>query len=527
MPSQSPDALQRKLVWLTLFRIGSVTVLLGGAAVVGWRSEADLQHARPLFGVIGGTYVASIAFALLLRARRAISPLAWAQIVLDVALAASVVVLTGGLESIFLFMYVLGIVNAAILLYRRGALVALGLSLAVHLTTTLDSSAAGGVRSPVWLHATAFALTAALASYLAEQLRRTGERLEESESDLEAITALHEAIVQSMTSGLLTLDAGDRVTFLNRAGAHLTGLALGEVRGTNVARWFDVFRSDVARGEGDFTTRGGKVLRLGYSSFPLRGSRGDVLGTAVIFQDLTELRAMEERVARSERLADLGGVAAGLAHEIRNPLASLTGALDLLRHQPDLRDEDQRLMEIALREAARLEQLLGHFLEFARPAPPRRVPCDLAPVVAETLDVLMHDRSGSKLTIERALAAAPAECDPGQVKQIVWNLVRNAAEATGEGPGRVLVSTGKDGGTAWLAVEDDGPGIPAEDRSRVFLPFFTTKPEGTGLGLATVHRIVDAHGGTILVEAGSRGGARFVVHLPRAGAVDVARAAAR
>jgi two-component system, NtrC family, sensor histidine kinase PilS len=512
--------LHRKLVWLTFFRVVSVTVLLGGAASVGWRSAAGLESTAQLYPLVIVTYLASIGFALFLRARRALVPLAYAQLALDVGVAGAVVALTGGAESVFVFMYLLGVVDGAILLYRLGAYAAAGLAVVVHVAVGIWVDP---VPPPPWarlaLQSAAFILTAALSSYLAEQLRRTGERLVARENDLAAITALHESIVQSVSSGLLTLDAGGRVTFLNRAGEQLTGLSAEAVRGQEASRRFGAFRTDVARGETDFTNAAGTTLRLGYSSFDLLGRDGRAIGAAVIFQDLTELRAMEERVARTDRLADLGGVASGLAHELRNPLASMMGAVDLLKQEQAMSSENRRLMEIALREAGRLDELVSHFLDFARPAPPRRVPCDLAPLVAETLDVFAHDPAACVET-ERDLATAVAYCDPGQMKQVVWNLLRNAAEAAGDRSagttGRVRAACGEDAAAAWLVVEDDGPGIPPSDRTRVFLPFFTTKRAGTGLGLATVHRIVDQHGGSIGVESAAGGGARFVVRIPRA-----------
>jgi two-component system sensor histidine kinase PilS (NtrC family) len=517
------QGLHRKLVWLTFFRLVSVTVLLGGTAASGVPTVAELQGTMPLYGIVLVTYLASLGFAVLLRARVALAPLAYAQIALDVGVSGAVVALTGGAESVFVFMYLLGIVNGAILLYRSGALVALAVAAIVHLGVQIlaPGGAAGEVPwSLLGLQGSAFTLSAVLASYLAEQLRRTGERLAERESDLATITALHEAIVQSVTSGLVTLDARGRVTFMNRAGEQLTGLALERIRGGDAATWFPSFHTDMARGETDFRTPRGDRLRFGYSSFRLVGRDGETFGTALIFQDLTELRAMEERVARSERLADLGAVASGLAHELRNPLAAMMGAVDLLRRKPDLDGEDRRLMEIALREASRLEQLVTDFLGFARPAPARRVPCDLAPLLAETLDVFAHD-PGAAVTTERDLAPAPAHCDPGQLKQVIWNLLRNAAEAAAgrpgrEGGGRVRAACGADAEGAWLSIEDDGPGIPPDDRTRIFLPFFTTRKEGTGLGLSTVHRIVDAHGGSIGIETPDGGGARFVVRIPDA-----------
>lgn len=518
---EGASSLHRKLVWLTFFRVVWVTVLLGGTAAVGLRSGADLQATAPLYPLVIGTYVASVAFSLALRRGRALVALAYAQIAIDVAMAGAVVAITGFAESVFVFMYSLAIVNGAIVLFRRGALTALGLALAAHLA--LVAAAAPSWHAwpvtRVFIQVAAFAVTAALASYLAELLRRTGEELAERETDLAAITALHESIVQSMTSGMLTLDSRGRITFLNRAGEQLTGLSAAALVGQPAGPWAAAFRTDVSRGEAEFTTPAGAHLLLGYSSFDLRGREGGALGTAIIFQDLTPLRAMEERVARSERLADLGRVAAGLAHELRNPLASMMGSLELLRGAEALRGEDRRLIDIALREGGRLGELVTEFLAFARPAPPRPAACDLAPLVAETLDVFANDPAAAAVTVERALAPAPASCDPAQFRQVLWNLLVNAAQAAAEPAGRrgtIRVASGSDASGAFLAVEDDGPGIDPGDRERIFLPFFTTKEHGTGLGLPTVQRIVDAHGGTVMLETRPSGGTRFLVHLPAA-----------
>ncbi|HTN51562.1 MAG TPA: ATP-binding protein [Anaeromyxobacter sp.] len=512
-------SLRRKLVWLTFFRVLSITVLLGGAAFVSWGSDSGLRATAPLYPLIIATYLCSIAFALGLGRDRALVPVAYGQILLDVGIAAALVAITGYVESVFVFMFSLGIVNGAILLARRGALTALVLAVTAHLGLEL---LAGPVRPAIpwgalFVQGGAFTVTAVLASYLAEQLRSTGERLAARESDLAVITALHESIVQSVASGLLTLDLGGRITFLNRAAEAMLGLRAVEALGRPADRLFAAFSHDEARGETDFVTGAGEKLRLGYSSFRLIGKGGEATGTVLIFQDLTELRSMEERVARSERLADLGRVAAGLAHELRNPLASMMGALELLHQAPGLAGEDRRLMEIALRESGRLEQLVTQFLAFARPAPPRAVACDLAPLVAETLDVFANDPGAARVALERALAPAPAFCDPAQVRQVLWNLLRNAGQAVRDRPGgsgTIRASCGVDARGPFLAVEDDGPGIPADDRARIFLPFFTTKHDGTGLGLATVHRIVDVQGGAIALEQPSGGGARFVVHLP-------------
>lgn len=512
------DGLHRKLVWLTLFRIATITVLLGGTAVVNVQFGAQAASVvAPLYAVVAATYAASLAFAVMLRVRALERGVAAAQIVLDVAIAAAVVATTGLTESVFVFMFLLAIVNGGILLHRAGAVGALVLALGAYggLVSWIHPDP-GALRGTLFAHASAFVATGALAGYLAELLRRTGERLAESESDLAAMTALHESIVQSVTSGLLTVDSRGRISFLNRAGEHITGLALARIRGEPSERWFAAFTGE-AREEAEYVTVRGERRLLGYSAFDLHGRDGARAGKAVIFQDLTELRAMEEAVERSKRLADLGQVAAGLAHELRNPLASVSGCVELLRGAQGLSEEDQRVLGIVLRETARLDHLLTRFLEFTRPAPPHRVATDLTALVRETLDVFAGDPASQGLAIERTLAPVRVECDPDQIRQVLWNLLTNASQAVREaGRGGVVgVSCEtQPGGGALLAVVDDGPGIAPAARARIFTPFFTTKPRGTGLGLAVVQRIVDAHGGSVGVESVPGAGARFTVRLP-------------
>ena len=522
--------LHKKLVWLTLFRIVMITVLLGGTAIVNWQVGAQANEVvAPLYVVVAVTYAASIVLAFLLRAHAALLDrwIAAAQIALDVGLAVAVVATTGVTESVFVFMFLLAIVNGAILLHRAGAVGAfLAASAGYAAVVYWLHPAPAQVRGTLFAHASAFAATAALAGFLAEQLRRTGERLAVSENDLAEVTALHESIVQSVTSGLVTLDPGGRITFLNRAAEQISGLSLAQVAGHPGERWFPAFARG-GRDEVAWTTPAGARRLLGYTVFDLHARGGGRSGTAVIFQDLTELRAMEEAVDRSKRLADLGTVAAGLAHELRNPLASISGCVELLGGAQGLSAEDQRIMGIVLRETARLDQLLTRFLDFTRPAPPQRREADLAAVVAEMLDVFGGDPAAAGLRIERALSPAPVSCDPDQLRQVAWNLVANAGQACRAAgrPGAVRVAcAAAPGGGATLTVEDDGPGISAAERGRIFTPFFTTKAGGTGLGLAVVQRIVDAHGGSVEVDSAAGRGARFTVRLP-AGA-DRGRAAA-
>jgi two-component system sensor histidine kinase PilS (NtrC family) len=509
--SASDPGLHRKLVWLNLFRVVTVTVLLGGTAIVSWQTRGEAEQTlAPLYAVVIVTYAFSIAFSVALRLRVALVPVAYGQLALDVAVAAAVVSVTGGIESVFLFMFSLAVVNGAILLYRSGAVAAVALAIPGYLVSIWLFGPRVPAQAPtVFAHGAAFVLTAVLASYLAEQLRTTGERLA-------ALTGLHESIVRSMTGGLATLDPGGRVTFLNPAGEAMAGLALVEVRGRPASAVLPPFEAGTGRGEVAHVNARGERVLLGYSSFPLVGRDDRPLGTAIIFQDLTRLRAMEEAVQRSARLADLGRVAAGLAHELRNPLASISGSVELLCAQAAPDAEDRRLMEIVLSETSRLDRLVTEFLHFARPPPLRRVSVDLSGVLGETLEVFSHDPAAAGLSLERDLRPAPADCDPFQVRQVAWNLLLNAAQVPRHhAGGRIRVSCGPlpEGGASFT-VEDDGAGISPADLERIFLPFHSTKERGSGLGLATVHRIVDTHGGQIAVDTALGQGARFTVRLP-------------
>jgi two-component system sensor histidine kinase PilS (NtrC family) len=219
---------------------------------------------------------------------------------------------------------------------------------------------------------------------------------------------------------------------------------------------------------------------------------------------------------RAERLATVGQLAAGIAHEIRNPLASISGSIELLRQAPQASDDDRTLMAIVHREVQRLNELIGDLLDYANPRPSQPVEFDLAVLVRETLQVSRADPALAAVEVSVAAdAALPVHADPSKLRQVVWNLVRNAADAAVTGGGHVRVEVrAAEAGHAAITVEDDGPGIPADRLARIFDPFFTTKPKGTGLGLATCHAVVAEHGGRIDVESEVGKGTKVVVRLP-------------
>ena len=523
-PETKAPELFRKLLWLTGLRLLVGTALLTATAVLSFGSGGETFPGRAealLYGIIASIYLGSLISVAFLRSGRFLSGVAKGQIVGDVLAASGLVYLTGGAESIFTILYPLAIVNAAIGLGRRGALAGALLSalafclLAIGMErgiiapplAFLDRSPLPAARLMLTLAAnlSAFLLTALLAAYLASALQGARKELAKTATELAGLEALHESIVESVASGILTTDLQGRITYLNRAASQLTELQLADVRGEPLNHLLPLLDQTQRHGEASF---GHRVV--GFSIADLTMAAG---GQVIVLQDLTELRRMEEEVRRADRLAALGKLSAGLAHEIRNPLASMCGSVALLGKSPGLGEKERRLLQIVFREGERLELLVSEFLAFARPAEPRLATIELGELLDDTLAVFRLDAKAAHLDV--TLESAPqvsVQADAGQLRQVLWNLLSNAAEAAGPG-GTVRARLRHADAMAVLEVEDSGPGIPQPDLQRIFDPFFTTKDSGTGLGLAIVHRIVEAHGGQLSV-ASEPGRTRFSVALP-------------
>jgi two-component system sensor histidine kinase PilS (NtrC family) len=390
-------------------------------------------------------------------------------------------------------------------------------------------------------------LVALLGTALARELRIAGERLQESATSLALLRDLHERTVGSLTSGLLTTDLDGRIRSFNPEAERITGLASREVYGRDLDEVLPGARGiamapAAARGRVrarmPFRDRAGQERRLGLSGSILRSADGAPDGHVVIFQDVSDVVRMETELRRSERLAATGQLAANMAHEIRNPLAAISGSLEMLRDDP-ARGVDgaqrRRLFDIALREVERLDHLIADFLEYARPAAAEPAPVLVGPVVEDVVKMFEASRpAGVELSM-----AVPPDCtvlaDSRQLRQALWNLLLNAAQAMPAGgairvEARTLAEPPQGGDPqrrnardeearcVEIAIADTGVGIPPEVLERVFEPFFTTKRSGSGLGLPTVHRIVENHGGSLALESRPGAGTTVRVRLPAAGA---------
>ena len=544
------DDIKTRIYWLMGLRIVVVTLLLGLSLTFQLTKG---ERVETFYALIIFTYAVTILYAVILRrlsSSEALAQFAWVQVAVDLVLETVLIARTGGIESPFAVLYVISVTVASLVPRRRAGL--LTASCCIILFGILTNIQLYGL-AEVWgwlpqarlnaaeslqavgVYSLAFLVVGLLSGALADQLQHADQSLREKEQGLSRLRAFHENIVHSISSGVFTTDERGCITSFNPAAQETTGYSVEQVQGR---RWREVFnwhpaqpeeeglldRSAHSRFEVECKRADGNRLILGMTLAPLH-EQGTETGFVGVFKDLTQIRDLEEEMRRKEWLANLGEMSAGMAHEIRNPLGALAGAMQMLRKDLQADETSQRLMDIAIREATRLDDIITEFLQYARPPALNVKEADLNKVLAETLDLVQHEaRTRTKIAIETALAegALPGQIDQDQMKQVFWNLAANAFDAMPRG-GRLTIATGcrrvdvagRKADVVEISFHDTGEGIPKQNLDKIFLPFFTTKAHGSGLGLAAVHRIVDLHGGWIKVESEENQGTRFVVCLPQ------------
>ncbi len=535
------------LVWLMVLRVVVITALLGSAVVTEVIARPR-EPGEPLYILIALTYLLTLCYALAwpFTAQRR-RELAYMQIVGDLVIVTGIVFYTGGIESNFSFLYFISIIAASIILFRRGGLMAATVASvlygtliqALYLGVIVAYPVAGGPVLPVlpkqvvvytiFLNVFGFYTVALLTSYLSENLRLTGRQLEEASDFLADLQVLNQTIIDSITSGLMTTDFEGRINFFNESASSILGVAPQEAIGQEVKSllgekedFLDQLKSKLAvrrylRMEGAYLNRRGEEIHMGMSVSYLLFEGEKKSGFLFIFQDLTEIKRLEREVRLKENLATMGEMAAGMAHEIRNPLASISGSVQVLAEAEELTDEQRRLMDIIVRESERLSGTLTEFLAYARP--PRFEPdqIDLRPVLEETATLLGHSSEvlpEHEILLELPRTPVMLFADPNQMKQIAWNLARNALQAMPNG-GRLDMSLSRNGaGGVVMTFRDQGVGMSGGEVHRVFEPFSGSFKRGSGLGLAIVYRIVNDYNGVIQVDSGASKGTEISVHFP-------------
>jgi len=381
----------------------------------------------------------------------------------------------------------------------------------------------------VVLNIVAFYVVAALSGQLATRLRGSANQLAKTTQRFSELRAFNERVIDSISSGLLTTDLEGRVKTFNRSAEDITGFKFASVYDRPVSAVFgDISQQIGASLQG--RTRKARVLRfttdcktadnrsifLGFSASPLMDEDGAHTGVVISFQDLTEVSKLEREMRRQDRLVSLGKMAAAIAHEVRNPLASMRGAIQVLHSELAPESEQAELMQIVLRESDRLNGIVTDFLSYARPQMPAKQTFDLCPLIGETVRLMRHSSEvaeGHDIVEEYPAGSVNIEGDPNQIKQVCWNLARNALQAMPKG-GTLTIRVINTPDTVTIEVEDNGQGMKDEQVERMFEPFSTDKAGGTGLGLAIVHQIISDHGGRIDVSSAVGKGTKILIMLP-------------
>ena len=525
-------------------RVIVVTTLLLAALIIQY-TVREILPINYIYLIAGMTYVLTLIYIALGRLIESRYINLMVQMGGDLLVETLLVYFTGGLDSPFSFTYLVTIISASMLLYRRGGILAA--SGAVILYGGLGDLMYYGVLplpEQTWFVPTpwtssrlyfnmatnfaGFYATALLVSIISEKLQKTSEELDENRQNLAELRALNQNVVESIPSGLVTLTPYGTAAFINPAGCEILQAQPYQVLGRHITElgfvttdeWNEV-RTQLAEGqlvrsEQDEFSIGGDTRHIGFALTPLHTLEGKASGYTLIFQDLTEMKKLEAELRLKDRMAAVGELSAGIAHEIRNPLAAIAGSVQVLKNSKSLSAQEQRLMSIVLRESERLNKSIAEFLRFVRPQEKMPAAFDIAASLSETLELLQNSPELLENHEIRREIEPPSFSiigDPDQIRQVFWNLARNAFQAM-PGGGVLVVRTEVTSDSYRINFADNGRGMTVLDQQRLFQPFRTNFPTGTGLGMAICYRIVQEHNGKIEVQSRIGEGTTITVSLP-------------
>ena len=544
--------LRKYIERLMFFRVVLISVLLWTSVIlqISQKGSQLVTDLKLFYILIGFTYFLTAIYIILIRILKGFKTFAYVQFFLDIFIVTALIFITGGIESIFTFLYILIIISASIVLYRPGGFLTASFSgifygalveldyyktILPNFSYFSDSKLfyqESDIFYNIFINVVAFYLTAFLSGYIAEQLKRAGEQLIAKEIDYEELKMLNNDIIQNIKTGVITINTNDEIISINRQAENITGITLEEVYLKPIDNLLSGiipkigkisetnYQNNLNRWTMEYETKDNRKYILGFSVSPLKNASGKKTGKIVLFQDITRLTEMEKEVKKSDRLATLGKLAANLAHEIRNPLAAMSGSIQILKNDTSLEGKNVNLMEIVLQEIDRLNHLITDFLMYAKPVDIKKEELNIRHVIEETITVFKNTPKGkSKILIEtNFFGDTNMNGDFQQLKQVFWNIFLNSSDAMPNG-GTIKVNVGDSnrnyGGLLVTTITDTGIGIDENIKSMIFDPFFSTKEGGTGLGLSTVKQIVEVHNGTVEIESKKDGGTNILIAFPR------------
>jgi two-component system, NtrC family, sensor histidine kinase PilS len=526
------------LAWLVKVRLIILTFLLGlELAIV--RLTPVAFPLRLFVTVILLWFTISIFYLLLLSFWQEYRIQSLLQVLTDMALVTLVIYATGGVDSSFNFLYPLVIIVACILLPRVWAYLTAALAFILYGTVleltyfevipsySTTHPELKALQAIILVNLFGYLAVAYLAGLLATKLRQVDVKLKDTSGALENLQALHENIIQSITEGLITTGLDGHITFVNSAAQKLLECSELQLLGQPIQHLFldPLPQADSERTHAEVRSVTPKGFRKTFrvSASALAVPERENLGYVYTFDDLTEIRRLEREIRMQDRLAAVGRLAAAIAHEIRNPLTSIAGAVHLLTGVPDLSDEHRQLLQIVTRESERLNDIITDFLAYSRGRQYQFKKVDLIPLLEDTVTLVEHRLTAENrsIRVERRykVSEAWALADGDKLKQVFWNFCENALRAMPQG-GTLTISV-EPSGNAWeLHFADTGPGMSPQLIEKVFEPFQSQFEGGTGLGLAIVYQIVQAHDGKVWARSKPGHGCVFVLRLGRLGAVE-------
>lgn len=546
-----------KIPWLLLSRL-SIFLLLLIIVVLFLRVPGSLVLSFTIYSVVTLALLLLIAFDMRQTHRVLFSAAVILQLVLEIVVETGVVYRTGGIDSSYAVLFVLSILSASIVYQLIGSTVVAGLASLAYasilwfengLELSLESLFLVGDAAfyKVFLYLCTFFLVAFISGYLTQKLKVKGEELWSASLELDKIKADTDDILKHLKSGLITIDAAGRIVYFNRAAEEILGYSEADVKGKDCRDAFRQrmpqmaeritraakFNQEDSRGLLYIEDKNKKKIPIGISTSLLGDREKGVRGVIAIFQDISGAMRLEEKVRTADRLAAVGELSAGIAHEIRNPLASISGSVEVLNEELSLTQENRKLLDLIIKETGRLNRIVTDFLNYARIGPSLLSKVELARLVDDVIEIARKHPSFEENISIRKLFSSRARYvlgEENQIKQILLNLLVNAMESMEGRWGEILITDksleqldqfyfkGEEPQESeWVpvAIVDQGKGMSEEQKEKIFSPFYSAKKNGTGLGLAIVQRLVNNLGGKIEFQSQKGKGSVFVVYLQR------------